>query len=228
MPLILHPSEPSMTIRGVSVLVERRIELRETSGLSPLPKANAVPPATPSTSEGHDSDRLVRSYESDGATLAAPSTLCLTDHLPSQGAAVSTASFASTLVIGPNGTYSELPLLQSVVTNIPAKTITYNVTGMNTSGPFAKDAAGVWSKTLSFQWPAPKSHGHWAMGETMETGLARVRFFVLVKVCCTHLPLDSRLNLVVLDHRFLAFTRDGVPRLAGTRALCRLDKRIGS
>jgi hypothetical protein len=40
----------------------------------------------------------------------------------------------------------------------------------------------MWSKTLTLQWPAAKTHSRWTIGETITSELASVKFFVRAKV----------------------------------------------
>jgi hypothetical protein len=50
------------------------------------------------------------------------------------------------------------------------------------AGSFVHDEKGVWNKTMTLQWPASKSHSRWAVGETIQSDLVSVRYFVRVKV----------------------------------------------
>jgi hypothetical protein len=36
---------------------------------------------------------------------------------------------------------------------------------------------------MTVQWPAAKSHSRWAVGETLQSDLASVHYFVRIKVC---------------------------------------------
>jgi len=45
-----------------------------------------------------------------------------------------------------------------------------------------RDDEGVWSKTLTLQWPAARSHSRWAIGETIQSDLVSVKFFVRIKI----------------------------------------------
>ncbi|THH13843.1 hypothetical protein EW146_g6427 [Bondarzewia mesenterica] len=64
------------------------------------------------------------------------------------------------------------------------KVINSTVAGAeSSSGRFVRDPqSGVWSRTMTLQWPAARSSTRWALGETMTTELVRVRFFVKVKI----------------------------------------------
>jgi hypothetical protein len=63
--------------------------------------------------------------------------------------------------------------------------------GAESSGQFVRDDEGVWSKTLTLQWPAAKSHSRWAIGETIQSDLVSVKFFVRIKVRFTSLSCHS-------------------------------------
>lgn len=182
-PLTLHPVDPSVTVRGASLIVERRIELHETSAV-PSPSSRQGSASPLSSLDVNDSSSTIRGPVSSNTGFGHPSY----SYLPQNGhmspsAATSTTTLASTFSADTYSSSSDRrPLLQPIVTNIPAKTVSYNVAGVDSSGPFARDSAGVYSKTLTFQWPAAKSNSHWAMGETMQTELINVRFFIHIKV----------------------------------------------
>jgi hypothetical protein len=57
------------------------------------------------------------------------------------------------------------------------------ITGTESSGTLYRDENGVWSRTLTLQWPAAKSHSLWAIGETISSDLVSVKYFVRTKVC---------------------------------------------
>jgi hypothetical protein len=95
----------------------------------------------------------------------------------------STSTLASTLTVESSGSSlsDQRPLIQNV-TNIPAKTISFTVHTVDGIGPFSKDASGAYSKSLVFQWPSKPPNSHWATGETIQTDMVSVRFFLHVKV----------------------------------------------
>jgi hypothetical protein len=63
-----------------------------------------------------------------------------------------------------------------------ASTLINSVAGTESSGLFARAEDGTWSKTLTLQWPASKSHSRWAIGETIQSDLVSVKFIARVKV----------------------------------------------
>ncbi|TFK27326.1 hypothetical protein FA15DRAFT_586562 [Coprinopsis marcescibilis] len=62
-----------------------------------------------------------------------------------------------------------------------SKVVTNLIVGTETE-KFARDSRGVWSKTLTLQWPASKSQSRWAIGETINSDLVSVRFFIRIFV----------------------------------------------
>ncbi|CAL1704204.1 unnamed protein product [Somion occarium] len=72
-------------------------------------------------------------------------------------------------------------------TDAPSKTLTTTITYADSGvGGFAYDAStGIWSKSVSMQWPKSKSRHVWAMGESVKSELAEVSFWVKVKVIVT-------------------------------------------
>ncbi|KAH9901201.1 hypothetical protein C8Q73DRAFT_637542 [Cubamyces lactineus] len=47
---------------------------------------------------------------------------------------------------------------------------------------FTCDPSGVWTRTVSLQWPENRGHYRWAVGETMQSDFASVRFLVRTKL----------------------------------------------
>ena len=189
--LSLQPVDSAVSIRSASLIVERRLQLHETiassSSLSPPP---TLPIPIISSSSSHPqchsapasysptTPSLENSYNPvlNGAYLSPYSSP------PS----VSPSPFTSTV-------WSEettRPLLSNTspthhlfsAAQVPSKTVTQSIAGVESSGSFTSDDKGVWAKTLTLQWPSARSHTRWAMGETMQTELASVKFFVRVKV----------------------------------------------
>lgn len=79
--------------------------------------------------------------------------------------------------------FSDSPLLGAPITT-QSKTIPHSVAGVESTGRFTRDDDGIWSKTLTLQWPSAKSNARWALGETIQTEQASVRFFARSKVRC--------------------------------------------
>lgn len=106
------------------------------------------------------------------------------------------ASSSSSLpTVTPNSIFpsESTPLLPSPSpTPASAKIIVNPIAGVESSGSFARDARGIWSKTLTLQWPAPKSHSRWAIGESITSDLVSVKYFVRTKVCHTSFSQHPR------------------------------------
>ncbi|KZV69676.1 hypothetical protein PENSPDRAFT_665619 [Peniophora sp. CONT] len=63
------------------------------------------------------------------------------------------------------------------------KTATTIVAGAESgAGRFARDENGLYTRTLALQWPASRTTSRWALGETLDTPLARISFSVKARV----------------------------------------------
>ncbi|VDB86903.1 unnamed protein product [Peniophora sp. CBMAI 1063] len=63
------------------------------------------------------------------------------------------------------------------------KTSTTIVAGAESgAGRFARDENGLYTRTLALQWPASRSTARWALGESLDTTLARITFSVKARV----------------------------------------------
>lgn len=200
-PIHLRPFDRGVSIRSASVIVERRIFLRDVGQTQSLPPSPLIPTAlqpNPSTSSlaGPSSSPLLQPSapkltHSDSAPhlyheqeLESSSTLSLSSSIPTVTPGTiypSTASLASEttpLLPIPSNHPSIPPSSQTP----SAKVIVNSIAGAESSGNFALDGQGTWSKTLTLQWPAPKSHSRWAIGETITSELVSVKFFIRAKV----------------------------------------------
>ena len=65
---------------------------------------------------------------------------------------------------------------------MPSKLIVNSIVAVESSPQFSRGSQGAWVKTITFQWPAAKSHSRWTIGETIQSDLVSVKFFVRVKV----------------------------------------------
>ena len=190
----LLPVDHGVSIRSTSVIVERRIQLHDqtscVSGSISIPQT----PITP------------RSTSSSPKQLPTPSPYSST--APSQedplfDAVSSTPSFSSsnpTITPGTalssslSITSESTPLLHPNA-NASMKLVVNPIAGTESSGDLFRDENGVWSRTLTLQWPAVKSHSLWAVGETISSDLVTVKYFVRTKVCCSPFPSGSILRL---------------------------------
>ncbi|KAF9821686.1 hypothetical protein IEO21_00532 [Rhodonia placenta] len=176
--LFVQPLDPNVSVRSATLVVERRIDL-----LNPPPSPASPPPThfsgpylapddipTSPTSSSTQLD-VSSSYES---TVSVPSPLELT---PSTSATTldSYASSSRPLVSAPPMS----PTQSSLSPDTPAKTLTSTILTTECTG-FTCDAAGMWSKTTTLQWPAARAQSRWALGETMHSEHVAVRFFLRV------------------------------------------------
>ncbi|KAJ6496508.1 hypothetical protein C8R47DRAFT_1114347 [Mycena vitilis] len=164
-PIHLLPSDPGVSFRSASVIIERRMRF-----LDP-----ASPPTTPTLPTNTSPTLCTMPSSQPSCPLPIPQR---------------TSSSSSSLVYSPSpsSSYQESSYLSSSTTLQPsdsrsgAPLLVNSVAGTESSGLFARAESGVWSKTLTLQWPAAKSHSRWAVGETMESDLVSVKFFVRVKI----------------------------------------------
>ncbi|KAF9480089.1 hypothetical protein BDN70DRAFT_643272 [Pholiota conissans] len=180
-PIHLQPFDQSVSIRSASVIVERRIILHD---IPPTPAATSALPQPPS--------------ETDLTSATTPTADETYQELASEPASSSsTLSLGSSVpTITPNSIFPSTPSLASSTTPLiappppppplpSAKVIVNPIAGAESSGSFSRDSRGMWSKTLTLQWPAPKSHSRWAIGETISSELVSVKYFVRAKIIVT-------------------------------------------
>ncbi|EAU88046.2 hypothetical protein CC1G_10819 [Coprinopsis cinerea okayama7 len=159
-----------------------------TSSTSSLTSSN--PTITPETV--YPSNASVMTYSSEHPLLSSS-----TDYSSSSAASSSQSAhhtgFASQPPT-PNGAHgqssSQTPSTSSsysspfsFTNSLPSrdstKVVVNLIVGTETEN-FTRDSRGIWSKTLTLQWPASKSHSRWAIGETINSDLVSVRFFITV------------------------------------------------
>ncbi|KAF7338439.1 hypothetical protein MVEN_02069800 [Mycena venus] len=168
-PIHLLPSDPSVAFRGASVTIERRMRFFDPS--SP-PTTPTIPSNTSPTSSTLPSLHPSSSLPIPQRTSSSSSSLASSSPSSSYKESSSYLS-SSTAALQP-------PDSRSSATG--ASVLVNSVAGTESSGLFARSESGMWSKTLTLQWPAAKSHSRWAIGETMESELVSVKFFVRVKI----------------------------------------------
>ncbi|KAG6841661.1 hypothetical protein C0991_008299 [Blastosporella zonata] len=189
-PVHLLPLDEGVIVRSATVMIERRIQLNESvsslyppdtppSSPYPIPYTSnpSSPRASPSSSKA--------STPSSSYSEPAPSTF--------NGLETVSSTNSSNPTITPNSLYpsasfaSDRPLLPHSFPASPSsplhpKSIITPVIGAESSGQFTRNDQGVWTKSVTLQWPAAKSHSRWAIGETIQSELASVRFFARVKI----------------------------------------------
>ncbi|KAJ7905320.1 hypothetical protein B0H14DRAFT_2327083, partial [Mycena olivaceomarginata] len=165
--LLPSPRDPTVVFRSASVIVERRMRFLDPP--SP-PTTPTVPLNTPPTS----------------STLPSlhPSSLPIPQRTSSSSSSLASYSPSSSYKETSSFLSSSATLLQadSRSSATTSSLLVNSIAGAESSGLFARSDSGVWSKTLTLQWPAAKSHSRWAIGETIESEIVSVKFFVRVKV----------------------------------------------
>ncbi|KAK7015011.1 hypothetical protein R3P38DRAFT_3362109 [Favolaschia claudopus] len=164
-PIHLLSSDPNVAPRSASVMIERRMRLLDPPS----------PPTTPTLPSNLSPITSAPSLQSSSSSLPIPrrtssSSSSLVSHSPSSSYKDSSSSLLSSATLQPSDSRSGA----SVLVN--------SIIGTESSGHFARSDSGVWSKTLTLQWPANKSHSRWAIGETIESELVSVKFLVRIKV----------------------------------------------
>ncbi|KAL0579975.1 hypothetical protein V5O48_002059 [Marasmius crinis-equi] len=212
-PIHILPTEPGVSIRSATLVVERRIFLNDTT------TPTSSHPHAPSTSSFSNQHPLIHSHTSQSAPASSSiphtqfssssSSLALSGtSYANEDAFSSIRSISSTTALLPgNGSGSHS------TDSLAARAVVTPVAGTDSSGPFARSPSGVWSKTLTFPWPSVKSSGRWGIGETIQSDLIAVKFFVRVKVIVTS---SYGTDSVELDEEelFVMSTNDSERRIA--------------
>ncbi|KAG7092285.1 hypothetical protein E1B28_008647 [Marasmius oreades] len=171
-PIHILPDDSGVSIRSAILVVERRIFLNDSASARPL---------TSSTTS--------LSSQNAPTSQSAPASSSLP--IPSRFSS-STSSLALSLLSGSYGN-EDNNSLTALTRNSPSRSsdslstraIITPVAGSESSGPFSRSPSGLWSKALTFQWPTVKSTGRWAIGETIQSELVAVKFYLRVKVIVT-------------------------------------------
>ncbi|KIJ69345.1 hypothetical protein HYDPIDRAFT_105943 [Hydnomerulius pinastri MD-312] len=211
--LIVQPLDHSVSIRSASALVERRIHLNDVPSGPPTPSVSipSQPSSQPftyfplSSSSTHDASSSI--YQG-GASSAATSMQDL--HYPTSSSSLYSDS-------------SSRPLLQNYSTDEPGPSssndrgTTHIFAHAESSGRFSKDSTGGWRQSLTFSWPDTKSNSRWAVGETVQTDMATVKFFLRVKLVISS-PTSSAETVELEDKELIILsTNDSQRQLALSR-----------
>lgn len=198
-PIHLQPVDLTVSIRSASVIVERRIQLLDNSSVLPSQPSPTSSSIIPSRSSSPTQTEFLASVSSTSVFSNAQTAPHIdTLHANPEGFVSTSSLSSSNPTITPHAIFpsttslasSTRPLLSPTTppppTNVPpsvqTKLIVNTIVGTETSGRFTRDANGVWNKTMTLQWPAAKSHSRWTVGETIQSDLVSVRYFVRVKV----------------------------------------------
>ncbi|KAF8844915.1 hypothetical protein BDN67DRAFT_893647 [Paxillus ammoniavirescens] len=210
--LTVQSFDPSLSIRSASALVERRIHANDLASVHlrlPSPHLPTHSPTYIALSSNHAQD--------------SSSSLC-----PENTSSRATSSQDLHCPTSPSSAYSgdsSRPLLQrhpnTVDESIPPS---YNDRGTThifahaeSSGRFSRDSSGVWRHNLTFSWPDTKSNSRWAVGETVQTDMATVKFFLRVKLVVSS-PASSAETVELEDKELtIVSTNDSQRQLALSR-----------
>lgn len=175
----VQPLDPAVSVRSAVVAVERRIDLLSLpSGMSPPPTPTMGPylhsddVPTPSSSTSNLSP-TPHDYDSAAYSGVASSSQITLESM-SSGRPLLSPSSASPLV-------PSSPPATPHSSSASARTITSTVLSAEYTD-IARDRLGTFSKTATLQWPASRPHSRWALGETMHTSRATVRFFIRASI----------------------------------------------
>ena len=181
-PVFLSPLHDAVSIRSATVMIERRLQLNEPNGQSSLSHSPTRPISQPhsplhsfSPAPSYQDISSLYSTTSIISGLSSSATITPDNTYPSSA---SVASETQPLLHLPHS---------SPISQTPSKTISTPIVEAESTGQFVRDNQGVWSKTLTLQWPAAKSHSRWAIGETIQSDLVSVKFFIRIKVRCPSL-----------------------------------------
>lgn len=177
--LFLQPLDPSASIRSASAFVERRIHFNDgrfnspESSLGPYRFSSYVSP-NPQSLSNHTQDRTSSTYpsinDSSSQNLLHPA---------------SSLSLYSANSSRPLIQHHEYNADESQPVPSSDRGTAHIFAHAESVGRFSRDSSGVWRHSLTFSWPDTKSNSRWAVGESVQTGLASVKFFLRVKVKAT-------------------------------------------
>ncbi|KAF5365610.1 hypothetical protein D9758_003182 [Tetrapyrgos nigripes] len=191
--ICLLPTQPIISIRGATVVIERRLHLHDSPSYSAATSAIPIPHPPFADSTSHSS----------------------------AGTPSSSSSFNSTVIpCTPSDSRAQLlppHALSASTDSLTSKVTVHPIAAAESSGPFSRTENGLWIKTLTVQWPTSKSHSRWGIGETMQSDIVSVKFVARIKVIVsTSLGTDS----LDLDEEEITVvsTNDTERRLAMSRS----------
>ena len=177
-PIHILPADPGVSIRSATLVVERRIYLNDPT--SPT-SSHPYQPSNSSLSTPHSPHNSLTSQSaptSSSIPIARPFTSSSSLALPLSATPYGNEdTFTSTTALLPS--HSSVSHSSE---SLSVRPIVTPVAGTDSSGPFNRSRSGLWSKTLTFQWPSVKSSGRWGIGESIQSDLVTVKFFVRAKV----------------------------------------------
>ncbi|KAG2158446.1 uncharacterized protein EDB93DRAFT_670069 [Suillus bovinus] len=175
----VQPLDSAVSIRSATAVVERRIQFSE---LPTLPSGTSTPSAPTLSSHSY----LASSRESNSHNHH---SIAANSYDPTSAASssndLSHLSSTSSLI---SDTRPLLPQQQSPVpstsqaTYTNERTTTHIYAHLESSHRFTRDSTGTWRQTLTFSWPDASPSSRWTVGETLQTGMVSIRFFIRVKL----------------------------------------------
>ncbi|KAJ3811540.1 hypothetical protein F5876DRAFT_39439 [Lentinula aff. lateritia] len=207
LPISIHvlPKERNISIRSASVVVERRIQFNESQSPVSTSSSSAIPISpTPSVSSF-----MTYSPASQKFPVSSRSFSTMTSPQSGYPSSVSLASDVRPLLPQPQYSRDRSDSSESLV----GKPIVLPIAASESSGPFSQAENGIWSKTLTVQWPSAKPSSRWGIGETIHSDLVSVRFFARVKIIVTG-PHSTESFELDEEEIFTTSTNDAERRLA--------------
>ncbi|PPQ77592.1 hypothetical protein CVT25_011384 [Psilocybe cyanescens] len=205
-PIHLQPLDHGVVVRSASAIVERRITLldipqqstsnaptlQQSHSSSSLSKSSSPSPhlqsSFPSSSSSSNPAYSYSYSYQDPEPEASTSNLSISSSNPTITPGTvypSSTSITSETPLSPNSSNNYPPQPSSSTQGSSLKAIINPIAGAESSGQFSHDGRGTWTKTLTLQWPAAKSHSRWAIGETISSEIVSVKYFIRTKIIVT-------------------------------------------
>ncbi|KAH8833545.1 hypothetical protein DL96DRAFT_444733 [Flagelloscypha sp. PMI_526] len=226
-PIYLLPLDPGLTVRSASAVVERRIQfsssVADPSGLPPSSESLTIPFTTDLT---NNSSTSLASYSQTDATVSVAasedsSNPTITPHtfFPSQ-------STVHQPLLPPRPPLGDelSPPQSSSSSSVPSNTrvSVVQIATTQSSGAFSLDPTrGIFSKTLTLQWPESKSYSRWQVGSTLQSDLVSIRFYLRIKIVVLTGSSSSNTQTLELAEQELLIvpTNDAERRIAASQSI---------
>lgn len=208
----VQPLDSAVSIRSATAVVERRIQFSEL----PISPPSTSTPSAPTLSSHSYLTSIQESHPHDHYSVT-------TNPCDITSAASSSNDLSSSSSMSQNDTRPLLPQRQSSVpsasplTHASERTATHIFAHLESSHRFTRDSTGTWRQTLTFSWPDASPSSRWTVGETLQTNMASVKFFIRVKLIVS--SPNSSAETVELDDKeiIVVSTNDAQRQLALSR-----------
>lgn len=175
----VQPLDPAVSIRSATAVVERRIQFSDLQASPPGTVTLSAP--TLSSHSYLASNQESNPYDHHSVTASSYDIASAASSSNDLHYLSSTSSLISdTRPLLPQQ-QSSVPSTSSV-THTSERTTTHIFAHLESSHRFTRDSTGTWRQTLTFSWPDASPSSRWTVGETLQTGMASIRFFVRVKL----------------------------------------------